>query len=343
MFGNLERLPGAPQLHRWADWGELLAYTAAAGSLSISELSETTERREDYIDAESEDEQDPRETEHEPLIDAAREEPAQFRDELAKRAGDIFRYLAGRSMRYGAAYPFEIDQDEQLIIVRELTDQRRLYLFLLTCASLRYITNRPQINALTAKFELLALNAVRQMLPLGSEVHLFGANPIAATRYTGLLFGKLKLLADDLGEILLVTEDEFERGNTGDNGLDVVGWVPLGDSSAGRITVFGQAACTPEWVSKQHSAHASSWSLTMTLTADPINMIFIPYDYRKPSGEWYNKRHIHKSVVIDRYRMMRSLTKLENADSSLLIVPEDLELIELAAVDIAGKQEAADL
>lgn len=342
MFDEVERLPGAPQLHRWADWAELLAYTSAVGAISMPELAETTERRTDFIAAESEDDQDLDEAETEPLIAESQGEPAKYRDALARRAGDVLNYLQDRATRYGSVYPFDVDVNARTVSLRPSTTSRQFYLFLLTCACLRYVGAADR-TSLAAKFELAGIEVLKRMLPARAEVHLFGANSLMTGKYTGLLFEKVQALAADLGERVLATSTDFERGDRGDNGLDLVAWVPLDDELPGRIAVFAQAACTPDWVSKQHSSHASSWSSTITLTADPVNMVFIPYDYRRPGAEWYTSRHIHKSAVIDRYRIVKLLASGAEPLDPIALEPDLLDALELPAFDDIRNQEAADL
>ncbi|WP_029988261.1 hypothetical protein [Leucobacter sp. PH1c] len=343
MFDEVERLPGAPQLHRWTDWAELLAYTSAVGAISMPELAETTERRTDFIDTESEDDQDESELESEPLIEESQGEPAKYQDALARRAGDVLSYLQDRATRYGPAYPFEVDLNARTVSLRSATNSRRFYLFLLACACLRYVEKPADRTKLAAQFELAGIEVLKRILPTSAEVHLFGANSLTTGKYSGLLFEKVKALAADLGERVLATNTDFERGDRGDNGLDLIAWVPLHDELPGRLTVFGQAACTPAWVSKQHSSHSSSWSSVMTLTADPVNMVFIPYDYRRPGAEWYTSRHIHKSTVIDRYRIVKLLSAGTDPADPIELEPDLLGALDLNAFDTFRQQEASDL
>lgn len=343
MFGQVDRLPGAPQLHRWADWAEILAYTSAGGTLSMPEFAETTERRKDFIETESEDDQDQRDIEKETLIAESRGDSSKYRDALAERAGDVLVYLKDRAARYGVVYPFEVDTQNRTLSLRESSDSRRLYLFILSCACFRYVKDPADRTSLAAKFELLSLEALKEMMPSNSEVHLFGSNSIENGRYKGLLYEKIKHLAKDLGEQVIARESDFERNDTGDNGLDLVAWVPSRDQLPGRIVVYAQVACTPQWVSKQHSSHASSWASVMNLTADPVNMVFIPFDYRRPGDDWYTRRHIHKSVVADRYRIITLLASQSDPHAGITVGPDLLSKLDLSLFDIPRGQDTTDL
>lgn len=307
----------------------------------MPELRETAERRKDFISSESQDDQDPRETEEESLIHDAMREPSEFRDALANRVGDIFSYLIDRSDRYGVIYPFDVDRDQRIISLRDLTEARRLYLLLLACSALRYVGNADR-TTLTSKFEIVCLEMLRRIFPAHAEVHLFGKNSLTSGKYKGLLFHKIKELAKDLGEECFARESEFEVGDTGDNGLDVVGWIPVADSLPGRVTVFGQAACTPEWISKQHSSSAAAWRSMIPFTVDPQNVVFIPYDYRNPEGGWYIRRHIQQSIVVDRHRLIHTLACGDDLET-LNLDPAVSASLALGDLDRAVQQSRADL
>lgn len=319
MFGGTNRLPGTSQLHSWADWFEILAYTSALGEFSVTEFTETVERREDYFGVESVDDMDDAARGKDPL---AGFRGADLRDRVAGRGEDVLRYMSARQQEYGRYYPFSVDEDEGTVRVEALDKARTLYLFLLACSSLRYIPNRSDRSKLTSAFELLSLKAIESYLPKRSKAYVFGKNALLSSSAapgpyaSGSLIEKIRRLSVDLGEISLVKETDFERHDNGDNGLDIVAWHDMGDALGGRILYFAQCACTSDWVSKQHSASHDAWSSVMTFTARPVSMCFIPHDYRLPDRNWYTKRHVHNVVLIDRIRILRALTEDEWSESA---------------------------
>lgn len=188
------------------------------------------------------------------------------------------------------------------------TDSRSLYLFLLYCSVLRYVPTGEARTSLTARFEALCLDVMRAIMPSQAEVHLFGKNSeLANGRYYGRLARKLEILVGDLGETAHFNTHDFGPRDFGDNGLDIVAWIPMGDALNGRPVVFGQCACTPQWVVKQHSSSGAAFNEVMTQMVDPTNMCFIPFDFRGADGGWYKRPSIHRSVVVDRRRMLRLL------------------------------------
>lgn len=122
----------------------------------------------------------------------------------------------------------------------------------------------------------------------------------------------MEKLAEDLNEELIAKERNFPPENTGDGGLDVVGWFRTGDPLASNLIVFGQCACTAEWVSKQHSSSANVWKKRIDFKALPSNIAFIPFFFRSTDGTWHNDDCIAESVLTDRLRLMHLLQDRES-------------------------------
>lgn len=260
------------------------------------------------------------------------------------KAVQVFDYISERLDCYGETYPFALDEDGHGISLLEASPSRSLYLFLLACASLRYVSKKAVATQLASRYELLCLEVVRRSLPVGAEVHLFGKNSEElSSRYVGKVTEKITRLAGDLGEVPRFDDDDFEENDSGDNGLDIVGWVPLGDNLNGRFVIFGQCACTPQWVTKQHSSSYDTWSSVMSLMAYPINSCFIPFDFRKPSGKWYSRHQIHRSVLFDRRRILALLGLLDGAQPYESLDRQVLDALRLDEIEAARSQDLADL
>jgi hypothetical protein len=256
--------------------------------------------------------------------------PAETDDNVSQRALDVFEYLESRAVVYGATYPFEIDSEDGSISLKRTSRLRgarktaRLYLFLLACANFRYIPRKRDQDTLATKYEDICFRGLTMLLPPTAEVHLFAQRARQGARYNGLLKDKLSLLAKDLGEERIAADREFLAGDTGDAGIDLVAWLPLGDALGDRVLLFGQCACTPNWVQKQHSATGSALGTSISLIAKPVPLCFIPFDFREVGGGWYQRRMIHETVVIDRRRLCYMLRALHRPSVShdWLEVPE---------------------
>ncbi len=307
MFANLGAPPGAPQLHRWADWAELIAFTSAEFAISVSEFAEATERTLDTIAEEGTVDQDPAESgdveELAPLVGDA----AKFRDAARQRSADIFDYLRDRAYRYGAKYPFAVDEASKSIELRDRDETRDAYLFLLSCSTFRYLKQKTVQSDLANRFEVFAEAALWSMVPATATVERFGPRAEPGARYSGTLKTKIETLAADLGETALVTDGDFEKNDRGDGGLDLVAWADPGDTLAGRSLIFAQVAATPGWISKQHSSGSNAWTQNLTLKSHPQNVVFIPFDYRSPGHKWYAPRHIQNSILMDRQRILNAV------------------------------------
>lgn len=319
MFHGTERPPSAPEFHRWADWAEILAFTAASGTFSVSDLTESIDQQRDAIRADPKSESDAGSLETESLLEHLTADEAQFQDAIRRRAIDVIAYLSNRSERFKEAYPFSVDATSGSLTLLDASPSRNLYVVLLASSALRYVKNDKKSQTsdgsisseLTAHFELIGHQVLRTILPRGSTIKLFGKNAQHASGYEGNLKAKIEGLAKDLGEVVLAKERDINKRDTGDNGLDLVAWMPLGDSLPGRPIFFAQCACTRDWTTKQLSSSAEAWNRTISFISDPTNMVFIPFDYRIPGGEWYTEMHIKKSVVIDRQRILSTLGAIE--------------------------------
>jgi hypothetical protein len=110
---------------------------------------------------------------------------------------------------------------------------------LLLSANLGYLLAQPLRNRLTSHFELLCLTALQHYLPANGKTILFGKNPLNKdTRYQGKLYKKILNLAEELNELATVQEKDYHPSNTGDDGLDLVGYIPFEDRAEGMLYTF---------------------------------------------------------------------------------------------------------
>ncbi len=326
LFGSLGKLPGSPQLHRWADWAELLAFTSPEGRMTVPRLTELVHRREDSRQEELFDDAETQ-IDRRDKLGTHFESAPEFYDAVTSRAADVFEYLRARSDSFGDRYPFSFDAATGELSVRDLNRGRDLYMFLLAASSFRYVPSKRVQIAFAGAFELLCEIALAAHMPKSAEVYRFGTNlQNSPSRYTGDLPTKIRTLATDLRVSATFDEDDFEERDPGDGGLDLVAWVPLDPETSGSLTAFAQCAATPRWVEKQHSSGYSAWSKILKFQVPPVNFIFVPFDFRRPTRRWYAQRYIHQSVMIDRARILDAV-----GDASVL--PSE---VEQAFLDVRG-------
>lgn len=244
----------------------------------------------------------------------------QIDDQRNRIIGDVFSHLTFRSIAFGADYPFTLMSGKVSRLCRReaMTDRHRLYIFLLLSSLLRYIPRGRQ-HVLTESFERLVAEVLREWLPDDAEVHLFGTTAGPGSRYTGPMWQKINQLALDLGERVLVDESDFSPHDSGDLGLDVVAWLPLGDSRAGLPVWFAQATCQSKWKGKQHES-GINWDHYLNQSAPRGNLLFVPQCFRDATGQWYDAKWSIAAVIIDR---QRTLYLLRGMDQLPAVVPRD--------------------
>ena len=300
---KVDNLPKSPKfdVHVWADFVELLCLVNIDKTTTRGDvLDRVRTLANDLPEGINPDEDDLAVDEE--LGDLA---PAEVNDKWVEYAEEWFLHLLYRVFAFDERYPFTLANSLDALQLKEnLTPDQKLYIFLLLCANLRYC--KGSMSALTQAFEQLSARAMKGYFSGNAEVHVFGTSAESGGRYSGSLFQKIQKLAEDLGETVLISEAALPRSDAGDGGLDIVGWVPLGDINSHRIVIFGQCACTSEWNVKQYSSTEKRWRQMMTIGAGANSVVFIPHCLRLTDGEWHRIGDI-ASVMVDRQRFMFSL------------------------------------
>jgi hypothetical protein len=257
--------------------------------------------------------------------------PAAADDVRSAVSAELLSHLQHRVDDLSDRYPFVLESDDALCLREDLTDDHRLYLFLLLASNLKYLS-KGQAQQVTTAFELLSPYVLRSHLGEHAEAHLFGTSVREdVDRYAGSLWTRLEALSGDVHFPLQTKREEVETNYSGDNGLDVVGWLKSGDNTSRIVVVFGQCACGRSWQNKMHEASADHWAPVFTFTVPLVNVLLIPYSARNADGSWFNEYRIPKGVVIDRERIMArvAIGDLAEADSPTAFV-DDLLAEELA-------------
>lgn len=331
-WGNATASPPSQQRHVLADWAEVLCLTAVGGELSRADYESYFGRQRDEGTADEEISRLDREFGDEPITAATE---AEYSDTISSRTNEVFEHLHSRADGYGSAYPFQLSEDGNVLRLR-LTEPetaegaaQRVYIFTLACANLRCIKKLSDRDDLAGLYEVLCVAVLQALMPATAEVHHFGKSKHNTGRYVGKAPDKIRKLAEDLCERCLFDEEDFDTRDTGDAGLDLVAWVPMGDLLSSTIIFFGQCACTLTWPSKRYSASAAAWSSTLTFSAPPTTVVFIPFDFRRIDRSWYFKRVVSDIVLVDRLRLMLSVSPLVDAEAESR-VPLLTEILEIA-------------
>lgn len=320
LFRGLDKPPTSSDFYLWCDYievrclaspdkrfsrGDLLECTTELGEMEIlTEGVEHEDEPEEYEDDEADGLGADNEG-HEADEEALRALPVDDRREA--HAADLFSQFGVRSRVFGAAYPFVISADgQEITLVDGRTAAQNLYLELLLSSSLRLI-NLGRRGELTEHFEEISEKIFRGLMPPGWEVHRFGAK--GTTRYKGHLHSRLKALAQDWRADFNLSRKQFNKRNSGDGGLDLVAWHPMGnDGRIGIPAAAAQCGCTAEgWRLKQLEATPSSMAY-MQMLHPWAAYYFMPLDLVAVADggfDWQRRPHVSRTILVDRLRIVR--------------------------------------
>jgi len=220
-----------------------------------------------------------------------------------------FEILNIRESLFKEFYPFCIGNKNSITLKSNLTDNHKLYIFLLLNSTQKYLSKNK--NLLTSDFEEFSLIALKNYLPINANSYRFGKSMLDYDRYKGKLVHKIDLLANDLKYKTQYDKEDFDDKDNGDGGLDLVSWFPFhNDENQNNMQVIlSQCATGKEWYKKQYE--------TDKVTSNFINFktkvnsaIFIPYDGRRENRTFTEQKEILNDIwVFDRIRILNLLEK----------------------------------
>ncbi len=294
--------------YKWADYIEILCLLNVDQEQSVEDIISRIQKRKDF--GETEDlKYDPDLVSEEGLT------VPEISDRKKEQIEGWFRHLEYRCNAFEVFYPFTLEKGGRVLRRhRRLTFKHKLYIFFLLSSNFSYLSSKKTELLLANCFEIISREALKSYMPPNAEVHIFGANPLKEGKYKkGSLAERIERLAEDTNEKAnsdsIVKFSSRVGSGSGDRGLDIVGWVPMGDRSKGILIVFGQCTCTEKWVPKQHSSSFEAWRGMINFKAPPTNMAFIPFFFRNSDGDWHDDTEIHSSILIDRLRFIYLLQK----------------------------------
>lgn len=305
---GLDDLPKSSDTYLWCDYIELLCITSVDKRFSLGEVIELVNDARDISASFVEDDidEDSDEDELPAPIDVETDSP-QSQDIVEARMARVFPSFAFRKEVFGASYPFFVDpKGREISLKKRLSLPQKLYLQLLLSSSLRYIPEKRR-HELTKPFEKVAKVIFSCLLPKGWQVHEFGA--ASTKRYTGHLYDRLLKLAADLRGELKARRKDFKSRNSGDGGLDLVAWHPLGDERVGIPIALAQCGCSAtDWPLKSLEASPSRLRPHLHIHHPWATYYFMPIDLAEADGssmDWQQRIKLTESITIDRLRLIR--------------------------------------
>ena len=212
----------------------------------------------------------------------------------------IFEYIEERKSIYQNAYPFETDSQKGIKLKDKdtLTEQQKLYLFLLIASSLKSFK---KLNSeITSEFEILSELALKSYLPQ-AKVFNFSNNSI----YKGNVKEKIKQLAQDINlDYNGVEIEQISEHNSKEEGLDIVAWIPFEDNNPNTIIILGQCTCGKNWFEKQNET--VKYENFLTYYKQPFtHSVFMPYDLKNIKGRFgFSKDILVNHMIFERRRLL---------------------------------------
>jgi hypothetical protein len=244
-----------------------------------------------------------------------------------------FSSILFRASIFGENYPFYLSDDKQEIFFKKtLSSNHKFYIQLLVSSSLRLVP-KERWPDLTESFEILSEKIFSALMPNGWNVHRFGAK--GSSRYKGLLYDKLTALAKDIRAQFTAPPHYYKKGNSGDGGLDLVAWHPLGDERIGIPVALAQCGCVAdEFTMKTLEASPSRLRANMRAPLPWMTYYFMPHDLVYNAGsytDWQRGNDLTESIIIDRYRFVKLALQYNLFVEEGVMYPVIDELLQLSA------------
>jgi len=343
LFRQLSTPPSSSDLYLWCDYVEVRCLTHPDKRFSRQNLIECLAELDAFSMRDGEDDEvadydgDDGDYEGEAVDELGQfaerdpigqdiRDPIPTTDRRESKVSSIFAQLGVRAAVFDNGYPFALDDGlQELRLMEARTGEHGLYLQLLLSASLRLIDPARRAE-LTDEFESISEKIFRGLMPAGWEVHQFGAK--ASTRYRGHLYNRLATLADDWRGYLRIKKAHLKTRNSGDGGLDLVAWHPLGaDGRVGIPIAAAQCGCTAEeWSLKQLEASPSK--LNIDVLHKWATYYFMPQDLLgviDGQHDWQRRNDVASAIVIDRLRIMRLARQFDADLQYVNLTPAVLE------------------
>lgn len=253
------------------------------------------------------------------------DETSNVNDKWETRIKEWFSILNIREQLFKEFYPFLITDETTIKLKSNLNNSHKLYIFLLLNSNKKYISKKR--NMLTSDFEEFSLIALKKYLPINAFSFRFGKSMLDYDRYTGKLINKINLLAQDLKYKTQYEEDDFNDGDGGDGGLDLVSWIPfLNDENQNNMQVIlSQCATGDEWFKKQYETNKFT-SNFINFKTKPNNAIFIPYDGRRADRKFAEQKEILTDVLL--FDRIRILNLLQNNQDDITSLQSFVEIVD---------------
>jgi hypothetical protein len=234
------------------------------------------------------------------------------RDKIVTLVKEIFNKIHIRSLIYGRKYPFNVNVRTNSIELKNgyKNNNNIIGYILLLFSSNMYLLSKPGINNIGHYFEGFCKYGFENLIPKSVKYYFFGKGAQIKPAFPSSSH-KLKNKIEKLAE-LIYTEptSTFKKdppldNNTGDGGIDWVGWQTFPDDENRFVVYTGQCACGEDWIDKQDEAGDENLMQYLQLNTHPlITFHFIPKHVRNDDNKFINSTKIRRVTLVDRYRLL---------------------------------------
>ena len=281
-----------------ADWLEVAALTADQGRSSIQDLVAAI-RSIGSVDALA----DSGELIGEQPLDAL---VASEEDRLEPLADAAFHQIAIREECLGEGYPFEIGG----ALKAKTGAQDSVYSFL-AAATLLGSRSRAASENLASLFEDLSREALVRYLGGRESVRGLGFGFPRVDGPKGF-YDAVNALCKQMGEGLGCRATKQEAAGIKDSKLDVVAWIPFGDSRTNQLIVFGQCSTGRNWRHKLNELLPESFCKLWLMeqpASTPSSAFFVPRHIEE--RHWPEAAVGSQRILFDRLRLASWLSEMD--------------------------------
>jgi hypothetical protein len=144
-------------------------------------------------------------------------------------------------------------------------------------------------------FEILASSAVERYLRC--SVVRIGAprrSPVPKIFPDAITYA-----ANQLGEI--IGRRDLERHDSGDDGVDLIGWRSFGDARASQFIILAQCAIGTDWRDKRDGVSLGMWRRHIDWHSEPLKGFAVPFHHQ--GGNPWRETATRAGIIFDRLRI----------------------------------------
>lgn len=122
----------------------------------------------------------------------------------------------------------------------------------------------------------------------------------------------LEYTVAELGE--LIGQRDLEHHNSGDDGVDLIGWRTFDDSRASQAIIFAQCAIGTDWRTKRDGVNLEMWRRHIDWHSWPLKGFAVPF-HHQPGNSW-RETASRGGIIFDRLRIAKLVADTDLSPSA---------------------------